>query len=121
MPRYAPGAKAGWPPAAAADTLPVRYLAMMLLGAIAERQGRYDDAAKQYRAALDTFQWGQAAPLALSHVYMRTGREQEARASLAEHFTITRGRTVEPLWTYLANPATDLGPSLDQLRAEVWR
>ena len=52
---------------------------------------------------------------------MRTGREQEARESLAEHFTVTSGRTVEPLWTYLANPATDLGPSLDQLRAEVWR
>ncbi len=107
--------------AAAGDTLPVRYLAMMFLGVIAERQARYDDAAKQYRAALDTFRWGQSAPLALSHVYMRTGREQEAREALAEHFTITSGRTVEPLWTYLANPATDLGPSLDQLRAEVWR
>jgi hypothetical protein len=107
--------------ASAADTLPVRYLAMMFLGAIAERQARYDDAAKQYRAAFDTFRWGQAAPLALSHVLMRTGREQEARDTLAAHFTTTRGRTVEPLWTYLANPATDLGPSLDQLRAEVWR
>ncbi len=107
--------------ASGADTLPVRYLAMMFLGAIAERQARYDDAAKQYRAALDTFRWGQAAPLALSHVLMRSGREQEARETLEAHFTTTRGRTVEPLWTYLANPATDLGPSLDQLRAEVWR
>ncbi len=73
------------------------------------------------RAALDTFRWGQAAPLALSHVLMRTGREPEAHETLALHFTTTRGRAVEPLRTYLANPATDLGPSLDQLRAEVWR
>ncbi len=107
--------------AATADTIPVRYLAMMFLGVIAERQARYDDAATQYRAAFEAFRWGQSAPLALSHVLMRTGREQEAREALAVHFTTTRGRTVEPLWTYLANPATDLGPSLDQLRAEVWR
>jgi predicted Zn-dependent protease len=99
----------------------VRYLALMFLGVIAERQARFDDAEKQYRAALDTFRWGQAAPLALSHVLMRAGREQEAHETLAAHFTATRGRVVEPLWTYLANPATDLGPSLDQLRAEVWR
>jgi tetratricopeptide (TPR) repeat protein len=107
--------------ASAAHSVPVRYLGMMFLGVIAERQARYDEAAKQYRAALDTFPWGQAAPLALSHVLMRAGWEQEARETLAVHFARTRGRTVEPLWTYLANPATDLGPSLDQLRAEVWR
>jgi tetratricopeptide (TPR) repeat protein len=107
--------------AAAADSIRVRYLALMFLGVIAERQARYEDAVKQYRAAFEAFRWGQSAPLALSHVLMRTGREQEAREALAAHFTTTKGRTVEPLWTYLANPATDLGPSLDQLRAEVWR
>jgi hypothetical protein len=107
--------------ASAAHSVPVRYLAMMFLGVMAERQARYDDAAKHYRAALDIFRWGQAAPLALSHVLMRAGREQEARDTLAVHFTTTGGRTVEPFWTYLANPATHLGPSLDQLRAEVWR
>lgn len=107
--------------ASAAHSVPVRYLAMMFLGVIAERQARYDDAARLYRAALDTFRWGQAAPLALSHVLMRAGREQEAREILSAHFTTTGGRAVEPLRTYLANPATDLRPSLDQLRAEVWR
>ena len=107
--------------AAAADTLPVRYLAMMFLGVDRGAPGALRRCRETVRAALDTFRWGQAAPLALSHVLMRTGREQEARETLAAHFTTTRGRTVEPLWTYLANPATDLGPSLDQLRAEVWR
>ena len=52
---------------------------------------------------------------------MRQGREAEARAAVARHFSGTRARVVEPLWTYLADPATDLGPSLNLLRAEVWR
>ena len=100
---------------------PVRYLALMFLGAIAERQSRYADAERHYAAALDAFPWGQSAPLALSHVLMREGREAEARAAVARHFTRTGGRAVDPLWTYLADPATDLGPTLNLLRAEVWR
>jgi tetratricopeptide (TPR) repeat protein len=107
--------------AAGAPDSPVRYLAMMFLGAIAERQSRYADAERHYLAALDTFPWGQSAPLALSHVLMREGREAEARAAVARHFTRTGARAVEPLWTYLADPATDLGPTLNLLRAEVWR
>jgi Tfp pilus assembly protein PilF len=107
--------------AAASPDRPVRYLAMMFLGAIAERQSRYADAEEQYMAALDAFPWGQSAPLALSHVLMREGREPEARAAVARHFAGTGGRVVEPLWTYLADPGTDLGPTLNLLRAEVWR
>jgi tetratricopeptide (TPR) repeat protein len=107
--------------AAAAPDRPVRYLALMFLGAIAERQSRYADAERQYLAALDAFPWGQSAPLALSHVLMREGREPEARAAIARHFTARHARVVEPLWTYLADPATDLGPTLSLLRAEVWR
>jgi Tfp pilus assembly protein PilF len=107
--------------AAAGPGLPVRYLATMMLGAIAERQSRYADAETQYRAAMTIFRWGQSAPLALSHLLMRTGREADARETLAAHLRATGGRIVEPLRTYLANPDTDLGPTLDLLRAEVWR
>ena len=107
--------------AAAAPDRPVRYLAMMFLGAIAERQSRFADAERLYGAAFDAFPWGQSAPLALSHLLMREGREGEARAAVARHFTRPDGRVVEPLWTYLADPATDLGPTLNLLRAEVWR
>jgi hypothetical protein len=106
--------------AAAADSVPVRYLATLWLGALAERQSRYADAEAQYRAASDVFPWGQSAPLALSHVLMRAGREADAREVLAAHFERTRGRVVEPLRTYLSDPETDLGPALDLLRAEVW-
>ncbi|HMC77648.1 MAG TPA: hypothetical protein VKH34_10960 [Vicinamibacterales bacterium] len=107
--------------AAAAPDRPVRYLALMFLGAIAERQSRYADAERHYLAALDAFPWGQSAPLALSHVLMRQGREPEARAAVAGQFTKVRPGVVEPLWTYLADPATDLGTTLSLLRAEVWR
>jgi tetratricopeptide (TPR) repeat protein len=107
--------------AAAAEGPSARYLGLMFLGVIAERQGRFDDAAAQYRAAHEAFRWGQAAPLALSHVLMRAGREREAHEALRAHLTTSDRRVVEPLWTYLANPATDLGPTLDLLRAEVWR
>jgi hypothetical protein len=107
--------------AASAPDRPVRYLAMLFLGAIAEHQSRYADAERLYMAARDGFPWGQSAPLALSHLLMREGREAEARAAVARHFTRTGGRPVEPLWTYLADPATDLGPMLNLLRAEVGR
>jgi len=99
----------------------VRYLAELFLGVAAERQARYDDAERLYRAAIDTFRWGQSAPLALSHLMMRTGREREAEDVIAAHFQSTRGRTLEPMRTYLAMPDTEPGATLDQLRAEVWR
>jgi tetratricopeptide (TPR) repeat protein len=107
--------------AATAPGVTVPYLASLFLGALAERQGRYADAEKDYRAALDLFRWGQSASLALSHLLMRTGRESEARDTLAQHFTTTGGRVTEPLWTYLGDPASDPVTALNQLRAEVWR
>jgi hypothetical protein len=108
--------------AASSSTNPsIQYLAFMFLGAIDERAGRLDVAMEQYRRARDTFRWGQSAPMALSHALMRAGRDTEARDVLTDHFTGTRGRVCEPLWTYLADPSTDLGPTLDELRAEVWK
>jgi hypothetical protein len=107
--------------AAAGPDRPVRYLALMFLGSIAERRSRYAEAERLYLAARDAFPWGQSASLALSHVLMRDGREADARATVVRHFTGTGVRVVEPLWTYLADPATDLGPTLNLLRADVWR
>lgn len=108
-------------PAAAAVNPSVRYLALMFAGALDERAGRVDAAIEQYRRARETFRWAQSAPLALSHALMRAGRDAEARDALTAFFTGTRGRICDPLWTYLADPSTDLGPTLDELRAEVWR
>jgi tetratricopeptide (TPR) repeat protein len=108
--------------AASSSTNPaIRYLALMFTGALEERAGRLDAAIDAYRHAGEAFRWGQSAPLALSHVLMRAARDADARQALTEHFDATRGRVCEPLWTYLADPSTDLGPMLDELRAEVWR
>jgi hypothetical protein len=107
--------------AAAGGLASERYLARLFLGAIAERQGRYSDAEAEYRSALDGFQWGQAAAFALSHLLGRIGREAEARSTLVDHFARTRGRVVEPLWTYVSDPYAHLGQSLETLRAEVWK
>ncbi|HEX4566227.1 MAG TPA: hypothetical protein VH138_06320 [Vicinamibacterales bacterium] len=99
----------------------VRYLALLFSGALDERAGLLDAAVDEYQRARDVFRWGQSAPLALSHALMRLGRDAEAREALVDHFEKTRGRVCDPLWTYLADPSTDLGPTLDELRAEVWR
>jgi Tfp pilus assembly protein PilF len=99
----------------------VRYLAVMFLGAIAEADGQLEEAEVRYRAAAATAPFGQSAPLALAHLFGRTGRDAEARALLSGHFARTRGRVAEPLWTYLGAPADHLGESLQELRAEVWR
>ena len=99
----------------------VRYLALLFTGALDERAGRLDAAVDAYQRARDIFKWGQSAPLALSHALMRLGRDAQAREALVDHFETTRGRVCDPLWTYLADPSTDLGPTLDELRAEVWR
>jgi hypothetical protein len=107
--------------ASAAASPPLRYLALLFTGVVSERAGRLDDAAQQYRLARDAFRWGQSAPLALSHVLMREGLDADARAVLSDHFSATRGRAVDPLWMYLADPSTDLGPTLNELRAEIWR
>jgi hypothetical protein len=107
--------------ASAADDARVRYLALLCLGGIAERQERFDTAKARYREAAAAFPWGQSATFALAQLSSRTGNEADARATMAEHFARTRGRVVEPLWTYLVTPDDHLRPSLDELRAEVWR
>jgi hypothetical protein len=98
----------------------LRYLALMFLGAVAERQDRFADAEARYVDAMRAFRWGQSSALALSQLVGRLGRESEARATLDEHLRQTRGRVVEPLWTYLVPPGEFLGLEFDQLRAEIW-
>ena len=101
--------------------VPVRYLALLFLGSIAEEMTRFDDAEGRYRAAMDTFRWGQSAPFALAQVLDRSGRHGEARDLMATHLGRTPASVVEPLWTYLSTPDESLKANLDELRAEVWR
>ena len=99
----------------------VAYLAALFLGSLEERNERYDAAEKLYRDALQRIPWGQSAPLALSELLSRTGREKEARDALAAHFTFIGSGIVAPLWTYAANPSDELGTRFDLLRMEVWK
>ena len=97
----------------------VAYLAALFLGSIEERNQRYDGAEKLYRDALRRMPLGQSAPLALSELLSRTGRETEAREVLAAHFKLVR--IVEPLWVYNADSNDELGTRFALLRMEVWK
>ena len=99
----------------------VRYLALLFLGSIAERDGKYSEAERSYLEAMKTYPLGQAWSLALSQLLSRTGREADAR-KIIELLGSRKGNLVEPLWTYLP-PSTldviDLQMSFNELRAEV--
>lgn len=97
----------------------VAYLAALFLGSLEELNGRFDAAETLYRNALRRIPWGQSAPLALSELLSRTGREAAAREILAERLKLTG--IVEPLWAYAANPTGELGTRFDLLRMEVWK
>jgi tetratricopeptide (TPR) repeat protein len=107
--------------AATASDPRVRYLALLFLGSIAERDGKYNEAEQSYLEAMKTYPLGQAWSLALSQLLSRTGREAEARKAI-EVLGSRKGNVVEPLWTYLPPPAldvVDLQMSFNELRAEV--
>jgi len=97
----------------------VAYLASLFLGSLEERGERYAAAEQLYRDAVRRIPWGQSAPLALSELLSRTGREPEAREVLAGRLKLHG--IVEPLWAYAANPADELGTRFDLLRMEVWK
>ena len=107
--------------AATSEDAVTSYLALLLRGALDERQGRFDAAEARYREALERFRWGQSAPLALAHLLSRSGRVDDARRELLSHAERTGGLVVDPLWTYVVSPGDHLDASLRQLRAEVWR
>jgi tetratricopeptide (TPR) repeat protein len=97
----------------------VRYLAALFLGSIEEREERLDDAEKLYRDALQYMPYGQSAPLALSELLSRTGREAEARSVLAARVLRVNAQVVEPFWAY--GPLEDVATPFDLLRVEVWK
>ncbi len=103
------------------DDMPVRYLAWMFLGALAESDSRFEVAESHYRSAAAAAPFAQSAPLALAHLLTRLGRTADARVLLADHFARTRQGVAEPLWTYLGPPGDHLRESLQNLRAEVWQ
>jgi tetratricopeptide (TPR) repeat protein len=98
-----------------------RYLALLFLGAIAERNNKLVAAESRYRLALETYRWGHSGRMALARVLSRTGREREARTIVADALEGLRGGIVDPLWTYLAIHGEEAAAVLDLMQAEVWR
>jgi tetratricopeptide (TPR) repeat protein len=99
----------------------VVYLAALFLGSLEERNERFAAAEDLYRGALRKIPWGQSAPLALSELLSRTGRDAQAREALAAHFTHIGSGVVDPLWAYSAALSDELGTRFDLLRIEVWK
>lgn len=97
----------------------VRYLAALFLGTLEERDQHFDAAEKLYRDALGYLPYGQSAPLALSELLSRSGREADARRVLAARVLRINTEVLEPFWAYGMEdaPAT----RFDLLRVEVWK
>jgi len=97
----------------------VRYLASLFLGTLEERDQHFEAAEKLYRKALDDGPYGQSAPLALSELLSRTGREADARRVLAARLLRMNTEVLEPFWAY--GPEDVPVTRFDLLRVEVWK
>ena len=97
------------------------YLAAIFIGAVLDRQGRLDDAAAAYRAALERVPGGHAGRVGLADVLRRSGRLDEARGLLQALVTERSEGMQEPLWWYILEPPGMADARLAALRAEVRR
>jgi tetratricopeptide (TPR) repeat protein len=97
----------------------VAYLASLFAGAVHERQGRLEQAADAYAAALTIWPGSQSGHIALSAVLQRVGRGDEARAALATLLSETREPPSEPLWRYFFEPEDEVRERLNELRVEA--
>jgi tetratricopeptide (TPR) repeat protein len=97
----------------------VRYLASLFLGTLEERDQHVDAAEKLYREALNYVPYGQSAPLALSELLSRTGREADGRRVLAARLLRINTEVLEPFWAY--GPEDVPATWFDLLRVEVWK
>jgi tetratricopeptide (TPR) repeat protein len=83
-----------------------RYLARLLLGRVAEREGRADEAVASYRRALEAWPESQAATLALAHALEAKSGTAVARTLVATAVLAPRrdDAPVDPWRSYLFGP-----------------
>jgi hypothetical protein len=96
------------------------YLARLFLGRLDEDEGRLEEAARSYEAAIATRVRSQAAGLALSHVRLRLGDAASARLRL-EGAIRPAGYQAgsDPFWLYPWGAAHEANARLEALRREV--
>ncbi len=118
--RTAPGPRSSFNLRSSARIFSIAYLARLFLGSLKERDGHFDEAEALYRDAGRRVPYGQAAPLALAQLLSRTGRDAEARETLAENVLRRGSPVVEPMWAY-GPPSEDPVTQIDIMRMEVWK
>lgn len=91
---------------AGADDARKRYLARLLLGRVADKEGRHEDAAGLYRRALGAWPGSQAARLALAHAVEKSSGGVAALPLVAESIAASErlDRTVDPWRLYPFGP-----------------
>jgi tetratricopeptide (TPR) repeat protein len=98
----------------------VAYLAALIGGALLERSGDLDGAARRYVDARRRFPLGPFAYVALSEALQRDGRAEDAALVLRQLMTIDPvPGPREPWWWYVMEPAEKLVAMLDALRREA--
>ncbi len=96
------------------------FLARLFLGRLQEDDGRLDEAARSYAAALALDPRCQSAHLALSHVRLRQGDSAAARREAEEAVKPAGYRQrSDPLWLYPWGAAVDAEERLAALRREA--
>jgi tetratricopeptide (TPR) repeat protein len=99
-----------------------KYLALLMLGGIRERQQQIDTAARGYVDAILAVPDGQSAYLALAQVMHRAGQSAEAATVLERLF----GRAIlnpaaDPWWTYPLGMDLNFDARFEEYRADVRR
>jgi len=98
-----------------------RFVAELLLGSLADGEGRTEAAAARYRTALEMQPQAQVARVALSDVLNRTGRRERARDLMAE--LVAAGPVAGDAWLAYCtpDPSRAFWKLLPEIRAEAAR
>lgn len=97
----------------------IAYLASLFIGGLRVRQGRLENAAAAFQAAIERFPRGHAAYVGLSEALQRSGKGDQSRDVLMTLLGERRGTTREPMWWYVIDPPAIVDERFELLRREV--
>ena len=97
----------------------IRYLAVLFLADLAERQEQRDRAQSHYLEALVLYPEAQAPMLALSRLQDQAGDDAGARAWLERSLKAVNGKRLDPWWVYGKAPVSRFSHMIGALRKYV--